>query len=110
MATATQTVLRRRAEFPTLDPGVSPYRLTVQQFETMIDAGVFPDGVKVELLGGILVDKMTKEDPHDFCVDQFGELVRRILPVGWTIREEKSLKLGRFWRPEPDLVVVIGPR
>ena len=28
-------------------------------------------------------------------------------PVG-IVREEKSLKLGRYWRPEPDLIIVRG--
>jgi hypothetical protein len=49
--------------------GLVPYRLTVHQFETMIDAGVFHDDDHVELLGGILVDMMVKNDPHDFAID-----------------------------------------
>ncbi|MEO6808070.1 MAG: Uma2 family endonuclease [Isosphaeraceae bacterium] len=100
MSTPTQTT----------GSGVVPYRLSVRQFETMIDAGVFPETAHVELLGGRLVDKMTKNDPHDFAVDSFGDSLRRVLPGGWIVREEKSLRLGAYWRPEPDIVVVRGPR
>jgi hypothetical protein len=48
---------------------LAPYRLTVRQFETMIDAGVFHNDDRVDLLGGFLVDKMVKNDPHDFAID-----------------------------------------
>lgn len=91
-------------------PGLRPYRLTVRQFETMIAAGVFPDGARVELLGGRLVEAMTKNSPHHFAIFQLGDALRGILPTGWYVREEKSIVLGRFWRPEPDLAVIRGPR
>jgi Uma2 family endonuclease len=89
---------------------VVPYRLTVRQFEKMIDAGIFRAEDHVELLGGLLVDKMTTNDPHEFAVDQLGALLTRDLPVEWIARQEKSVVLGRFWRPQPDLAVARGPR
>ena len=55
-----------------------PYRVTARQFVKMIDAGVFPEGDRVELLGGILV-AMTKNDAHDFIVGQLGDLLRSLL-------------------------------
>jgi Uma2 family endonuclease len=88
--------------------GLVPYRLSVRQFERMIDAGVFPEGARVELIGGLLVDKMTKNDPHDACVAQLGESLRPMLPAGWSVREEKSVVLGGRDRPEPDVAVVRG--
>jgi Uma2 family endonuclease len=87
-----------------------PYRLTVRQFEKMIDAGIFRDEDHVELLGGLLVDKMVKKDPHNFSVGELGELFRDALKPDWTVREEKSVVLGLFWRPEPDVAVARGPR
>jgi Uma2 family endonuclease len=102
MATATQAT--RTA--PTA-PDLVPYRLTVKQFLTMIDANVF-DEDQVELLGGILYP-MTTNDPHDFTVDRLAEMLRPSLPAGWKLREEKSVQLGRFWRPEPDIAVLRAP-
>ena len=90
--------------------GLVPYRLTVAQFLKMIDGGVFPEGARVELLGGLLVEKMTKHDPHDFGVSACGDLHRGLLPPGFFVREEKSIVLSRFDRPEPDVVVVRGER
>jgi Uma2 family endonuclease len=90
-------------------PSLVPYRITVRQFEKMIDAGVFREGDHVELLGGILV-AMTKNRPHDYIVGQLGDLLRPILPEGWFIEEEKSSIIGRFWRPEADIAVIRGRR
>jgi Uma2 family endonuclease len=74
----------------------------------MIDAGVFPEGVTVELLGGVLV-AMTKNDTHDFIVNRLGVLLRPLLPADWFLREEKSVQIGRFWRSEPDIAILRGP-
>jgi Uma2 family endonuclease len=89
--------------------GVKPFRLTVRQFERMIDAGVIPEGHDVELLGGILVDKMTKYEPHNFALARLGDDLRRLIGDDWAVREEKPVQLGNLWRPEPDLAVVRGP-
>jgi Uma2 family endonuclease len=90
--------------------GPVPYRLTVRQFKRMIDARIFADDDHVELLGGMLVDKMTKNDPHNFTIDMLGAILSRDLPLDWIVRQEKSVVLGRYWRPEPDLAVARGPR
>jgi hypothetical protein len=94
----------------TTGSGVVPYRLNVRQFKMMIDAGIFPENAHVELLGGRLVDKMTKHPPHDFTVGSFGDSLRGLLPADWIVREEKSLQLSPNWRPEPDLAILRGPR
>ena len=44
------------------EPAWKPYRLTVDQFLAMIDAGIFPHDAHVELLGGVLIQMMTKGD------------------------------------------------
>jgi Uma2 family endonuclease len=102
MATETKT--------PTAGTGIVPYRLTVRQFERMIDAGVFPEGAHVELLGGMLVDKMTKKPPHNIAAGQTRDALLRIIPPGWFVDEEKPIAIGRKDRPEPDVTVVRGRR
>ena len=92
------------------EKGLKPYRLTVEQFETMIDAGVFPDRLRVELLGGVLFRKMTKNDPHNFAVGFLGSVLNRLFEPTWLAQEEKPIILGKLWRPEPDIAVVRGPR
>jgi Uma2 family endonuclease len=82
-----------------------PYRVTVGQFRKMIDARIFPEGTRVELLGGLLV-AMTTNDIHDYLVTQLSNLIRPLLPAAWCLREEKSVQLGRTWRPQPDITVL----
>jgi Uma2 family endonuclease len=86
------------------------YRLTVPQFLSMIEIGVFPEGPRVELLGGVLIAQTIKTDPHDFAVDLIGEKLRGIVPGDRIVREEKALTLGPYSRATPDLAVVRGPR
>ena len=102
MATDTQPTATER--------GWKPYLLTVDQFLAMIAANIFPDDANVELLGGILVETMTKGNPHDFTLGATCEELRRLIPDGWLLREDKSLQLGPRSRPEPDIAVVRGPR
>jgi Uma2 family endonuclease len=86
------------------------YRLNVEQFLASIKIGVFPHGPRLELLAGLLVAQLSRTDPHDFVVGAVGEELRKIVPSGWFVREEKAVTLGRFSRPIPDLAVVKAPR
>jgi Uma2 family endonuclease len=90
--------------------GLVPYRVSVRQFEKMIGAGVFGERDHVELLEGILVDKMTKRPPHNFTVTTIADTIRAVVGSDWVVREEKSVVLGRFSRPEPDVAIARGPR
>jgi Uma2 family endonuclease len=106
MATEVQTTLDTPA---TTKAGWKPYRLTVRQFLAMIDAGIFPHDGHVELLGGLLIQMMVKGDPHDFTLGEVAGELRRLIPDGWIVREDKSLRLGPRSRPEPDVAIVRGP-
>lgn len=97
MATRTQSV----------DSGHRPYRFSVDQFERMIETGAIPDGDDVELIRGRLY-RMVKKEPHNFAVGRTAELLRRILPDGFHVREEKSLRHDERTMPEPDVVVARG--
>jgi Uma2 family endonuclease len=103
MATATRNPARVVGE------GLTPYRLTVRQFEQMIKAGILTADDRVELLGGILAEQMTKNAPHDFTIGHLAKVLEALIGPDWVVREEKAVVLGRFWRPEPDLAVARGP-
>jgi Uma2 family endonuclease len=103
MATATKP---RR---PASDEGLRPYRLTVDQFERMIAAGVLTEDDHVELLGGLLAEQMTKHAPHNFSASRLRKLLERRLGDDWVVFQEGAVKFGQSWRPEPDLAVVLGP-
>ena len=49
-------------------PDFKLYRVSVKQYLRMLDAGVFRHGANFELIGGLFVQKMVKNDPHDWSV------------------------------------------
>jgi len=111
MSTQTETAVPTAPRYgapPATASGLVPYRLTVRQFLKMIDAGVFREEDHVELLGGLLVDKMVKYPPHNVAVGSLAAALRGLLPAGWFVYEEKPIQLGRWWRPEPDVAVIRG--
>ena len=83
-------------------------KLTVDEYKTIIDTGVF-EGRHVQLLDGELFE-VTKTPPHDFTVSILAETLRKIMPAKrWSVREEKSIEAWPFWWPEPDIAVARGP-
>jgi hypothetical protein len=83
------------------------YRLTLGQYERMVDEGILGDHDRVHLINGILVAKMTRNDPHCAADDLCDDALRRIIPAGWYIRGAKPVRIPgqagrRDSKPEPD--------
>lgn len=108
MSTATMT---QPATIPGIPPWVptSFYRLTLEQYEAMIDAGILGKRDRVHLIDGFLVSRMTGNDPHATADMLCGEELDRALPPGWHARPGKLIRIpGLTSRPEPDRSVVRG--
>lgn len=103
------TDLERNASGPATTPKAKLYRLTARQCQAMARAGIFRNASHVELLGGILVQKMTKYPPHNFSVGEVSTLLSALLTPRWVVWNEKSIELARRWQPEPDAIVLVGP-
>jgi hypothetical protein len=97
----------RSSPVPLAAPDV--YRMTVDEYDRMAAAGVLDDP-RVELIGGLLVRRMTQKPPHVWAVEAAHDHLERILPPGWFIREQKPVRIPRFDEPEPDLSVLRGTR
>jgi Uma2 family endonuclease len=82
-----------------------PYRLTVEAYHRMIDAGVFPPAARVELLEGVLYEMPPMALPHQvglmFLLRTFSSLaaVDRLLVQMPIILPDDS-------EPQPDLAVL----
>jgi len=83
------------------------YRLSVDEYEQMGRAGLLEDA-RVELIDGLLVQKMPPDPPHVSVVELTRAALQPFLPAGWHFREEKPVRLPKFNMPEPDLVIVRG--
>jgi hypothetical protein len=84
----------------------SIYRLSVDQYEAMIAAGVFTKRDRFHLINGLLVAKMTEYPPHASSCDAVQIGLPPVLPPGWYVRMGKPLRIAsRSSEPEPDAAV-----
>lgn len=84
------------------------YRLSVEQYDAMIESGAIGEDDHVELLDGLLIQKMSQEGPHTIAIQSLARwLVRRCLETH-DVRVQMPIRLGLNSRPEPDLAVVPG--
>lgn len=89
------------------DPAGRLYRLSVDQYHAMAEAGVFANDERVELLEGLLVRKMTKNPPHVTALKRLRKLLSALLAENWHIATQDPISLDTS-EPEPDLTVVRG--
>jgi len=85
------------------------WRLSVEHYHEMIDAGILTDDDPVELLEGLLVYKMPKKPPHILTTDLTRESLARLLPPGWHVKGQDPITTEDS-EPEPNVTVVRGDR
>jgi Uma2 family endonuclease len=88
-------------------------RLTLDQYEAMVESGILTARDQVHLINGCLVEKMTHSPPHAIADELCGEALRALLPVGWSLRSGKPVRIPRpaperDSEPEPDRCIVRG--
>ena len=59
------------------------YRLSVDDYHRMIQAGILTDEDAVELLEGWIVPKMPHNPPHDGTIQVVNDVIAVCLPSGW---------------------------
>ncbi len=103
MATATLSE-------PRVKPTVVPllYRITVAQYHRMIQTGILTEDHRVELLEGMIVNKMPHNPPHDGTITRIQRRLARQLSDDWLIRVQCAITT-KDSEPEPDLAIVKGP-
>lgn len=102
---ATATLLEPAAQTrtaPTL------YRFTVAQYHRMIHTGILTEDDRVELIEGLIVDKMPHNPPHDGTLTRIQRRLARQLSEDWLIRVQCAITIRKS-EPEPDLAIVKGP-
>jgi Uma2 family endonuclease len=95
----------------TLPPRVLPelYRLTVDQYERMVQAGILTENDRVELIEGLLRTKMSKNTPHILVGKKALRAFQAIIPRSWHAAKEDPIRIPhRDGEPEPDLSVIRG--
>ncbi len=84
-------------------------RLTVDQYDQMVEHGILPETNRLELINGRIVEKEVKNPDHATATRRTMRAIERLLPPGWHVRKEDPVRIpNRRSEPEPDLAVVRG--
>ena len=92
------------ASVPTAGPF---WRLSVERYHVMIDSGVLTPDDHVELLDGILFEKMSKNPAHRIATRKLRKAIESIVPAGFYVDEQEPITLAES-EPEPDVAVIRG--
>jgi Uma2 family endonuclease len=85
------------------------HRVTLAEYHRMAEAGVFGPEPRVELLEGVIVEKMTKNPPHVIATDLIDNLLHRLVPADYFVSMGNPVAIAeRDSEPEPDAAVVRG--
>ena len=107
MATATLTA--KAASAPPDEFDVSRlHRFTVEQYHEMIESGVIKPEDRVELLEGIVVEKMGQKPPHSSTLRKLLRMLAAVLPEQYLASPQLPITLATS-EPEPDVAIVFGP-
>jgi Uma2 family endonuclease len=98
---------------PAPEPGWIPsplYRMTVDEYEAMVESGALRSRNRFHLINGYLVAKRTQNPPHRVADELCGAELERIVPAGrYHVPGAKPVRFsGRDSEPEPDRCVVRG--
>src|SRR5271166_1918 len=68
----------------TLSPWLTSglYRLSVPQYDKMVENGTIPEDVRVELIEGLLVNKIGRKRPHIVAGNKGLRMLSGIIPAG----------------------------
>jgi Uma2 family endonuclease len=85
-------------------------RLTVDQYEAMVDSGVFSKRDRFQLINGLLVAKVSKSPRHVLAAKNVRDELQPLIPLGWDLRIEDPVRLPPGSEPEPDVSVARGDK
>ena len=84
-------------------------RITAVQFHAMIQAGIYTEDDKIELIDGLLFKKMSIGSPHAALVNALNFALVRRLGGQAIIAVQNPLAINEYSEPEPD-ISVLKPR
>ncbi|HNF17677.1 MAG TPA: Uma2 family endonuclease [Leptospiraceae bacterium] len=80
-------------------------RMSLSDYHRLAELGLLPE--KIELIDGVLINKMPKSPKHAFTVDYLLSVFRNIFHQNFIIRSEQPLSIGNS-EPEPDISIISG--
>jgi Putative restriction endonuclease len=94
-------------QLPLLGTQAGFRRFSVPEYHRLIDIGVLTEDDNLELIEGYLVNKMSRNPPHDWVIQRINRLLLTVLGPGWEVRIQSAITLSDS-EPEPDITVARG--
>jgi Uma2 family endonuclease len=103
-------VLENTISKPMPDNGVKTRLITVAEYDRMIEAGIYTENDRIELLNGEIIELMPKGPKHVYFNEKLGDFFKGILGYSADVRSQNPIILDDFSEPEPDIVLAKPPR
>ncbi len=79
-------------------------RMSLADYHRLAELGLIPE--KIELIDGVLINKMPKSPKHAYTVDYLLSIFRNIFQQNFIIRSEQPISIGNS-EPEPDISIIL---
>jgi Uma2 family endonuclease len=89
------------------DVGEPVWRLSIEQYHQMRQQGILTEADPIELLEGLLIQKMTKNPPHRIATRLVREVLESFNLAGWYVETQEPISTMDS-EPEPDVAVIRG--
>jgi len=83
-----------------------PKRWTREEYEQLIERGIFVGKPRVELIEGQIVEMSPQNTPHSRAISRLNRLLSRLLGEHHYVRVQCPLNSGLDSQPEPDFALV----
>ncbi len=93
-------------ELPAVLP-FQPVRMSVQRYHELVRVGAFTEHDRVELLNGVVTEKMSKNPPHRTATRKIDLRLSSLVTGAWHVQNQEPVTLQTS-EPEPDVTVVRG--
>lgn len=102
------TTVQSNETLPLVIP-YQPMRMTVAHYHRMIASGELTENRRIELLKGVMVEKMTHNPPHSDILLALQSILLPMTPAGFIYRCQVPITLADS-EPEPDVFIARGSR
>ena len=86
------------------------HKISVKNYEKMIDIGIFDEDDRVELLDGVIIEMIPKKTKHANINDEAAEFLITTFIGRAVVRNQNPIVLDDYSEPEPDIVMARPPR
>jgi len=110
MSAVSETISQTRPAIGTFNgENLKLRQITVEEYDLMIESGVFDEDDQIELLNGVIVEKMPKGTKHATLNDIIATRLIQKLGEKVCVKNQNPIRLDDFSEPEPDIVLAKPP-